>query len=120
MIVCAGDLIDYGVHPNETIALLSSRSIPCIRGNHDRWQLEKRAAAGSGRQSTESGGSEPELTEDSLRFLAGLPLAWDAVIDGVRVAVRHARPRSDMEGIYPLKCRPVTCGVGSIKRRPMF
>jgi predicted phosphodiesterase len=105
-IVCAGDLVDYGRHPNETIALLSSRSIPCIRGNHDRWRLEKHAAAGSGGQSQEAVGSGPELTQDSLRFLAGLPRAWDAVIDGVRVAVRHARPRSDMEGIYPAQASP--------------
>jgi predicted phosphodiesterase len=35
-IVCAGDLVDHGMYPNEALALLSSRSISCIRGNHDR------------------------------------------------------------------------------------
>jgi predicted phosphodiesterase len=38
-IVCAGDLVDYGLFPEETIALMVERQIPCVRGNHDRWAL---------------------------------------------------------------------------------
>lgn len=68
-IVCAGDLVDYGSYPDETLALLAARAIPCVRGNHDRG--------------------------------AALPERWDAVIDGVRVAVRHGTPDSNAEGVYP-------------------
>ena len=40
-IVCAGDVIDYGLFPDEVIGLLIQHNIPTIRGNHDRWALEK-------------------------------------------------------------------------------
>lgn len=102
-VVCAGDLVDYGLFPAETIALLRERRIACIRGNHDRW------AVGSGRADAPDAapGGEPhdttgwDLSSDAVAFLAALPPAWDATIEGVRVAVRHGTPRSDMDGIYP-------------------
>ena len=87
-VVCAGDLLDYGLFPQETIELLMARAIPCVRGNHDRWAAEK-------------GGLEWDLSADAARFLAGLPIGWNAVIEGVRVAVRHGSSRSDMDGLHP-------------------
>ncbi len=87
-IVCAGDLVDYGVFPDETIALLRDRGIPCVRGNHDRWALGINLHILS-------------LSAASRKFLSSLPTKWDKTIDGVRVAVRHGSPEDDMEGIYP-------------------
>lgn len=92
LILCAGDLIDYGVFPEETIGLLTTRGVPCIRGNHDRWAI--------GRDVTH-GASGWDLSADTMAFLARLPMMWVATIDGVRVALHHGSPRSDMEGIYP-------------------
>lgn len=89
-VVCAGDLVDYGTAPEATLALLRSRGIPCIRGNHDRWANGPSAASRNW-----------DVTAESLAFLQSLPAAWDATIEGVRVAVRHGTPRSDMRGIYP-------------------
>ncbi len=102
-IVCAGDLVDYGLFPEETIALLRERRIPCIRGNHDRW------AVGIGRADDPDGTSSAAprdstgwgLPREAVDFLARLPLRWDAVIEGVRVAVRHGTPGSDMDGVLP-------------------
>lgn len=34
-IVCLGDLVGYGPHPNEVIALIKKRNILCIKGNYD-------------------------------------------------------------------------------------
>ena len=34
-IICLGDLVGYGPHPNESIALIRRREIPCIKGNYD-------------------------------------------------------------------------------------
>jgi hypothetical protein len=36
-VVCADDVVDYGIFPEETISLVRERKIPCVRGNHDRW-----------------------------------------------------------------------------------
>ena len=33
--VCAGDLVGYGPHPNETVALVRARAAVCLAGNHD-------------------------------------------------------------------------------------
>ncbi len=89
-IVCAGDVLDYGRFPERTIALLQERRIPTIRGNHDRW------AVSEGHDS-----SGWNLTPRAIEFLESLPASWTRTIDDVRVAVWHARPRSDMAGIYP-------------------
>jgi predicted phosphodiesterase len=102
-IVCAGDLVDGGLFPIETIALLRERRIPCIRGNHDRWAVGRGHAGeptadGEGVLHDASGW---DLDADTMQFLADLPLAWNAVIDGVRIAVRHGSPKGDMDGIYP-------------------
>jgi putative phosphoesterase len=89
-IVCAGDLLDWGSFPEKTIALLRERRIPCIRGNHDRWAVQEgRDASGW------------DLTLAATTFLEALPTSWTRTIEGVRVAVWHARPRNDMNGIYP-------------------
>lgn len=89
-IVCAGDLVDYGAHPDDTIALLRERAIPCIVGNHDRW-----GAAGGARS-----GWDP--ARGTMEFLKALPPAIDLEMEGVRVAIRHGTPRSDMRGIWPV------------------
>jgi putative phosphoesterase len=89
-IVCAGDLVDYGLFADETLALLATRKIPTIRGNHDRWALD-----GSGH------GGGAELSLASCRFLAALPRSLSMTFEGVRVAVHHGSPRGDMDGIEP-------------------
>lgn len=33
--VCLGDLVGYGPHPNEVVAMIKRRNIPCIKGNYD-------------------------------------------------------------------------------------
>ena len=40
-----------------------------------------------------------DLTSRSVAFLESLPTKWTKTIDGVRVAVHHARPGNDMNGI---------------------
>ena len=88
IIVCAGDVIDFGLFPDETIARLAERQIPTIRGNHERWAIEGRY-----------GGAD--ITPASKRWLRGLPRDWRATLEGVRVAMHHASPKGDMDGIIP-------------------
>lgn len=35
LIVCLGDLVGYGPHPNETISYIKRRNILCLKGNYD-------------------------------------------------------------------------------------
>ena len=87
-ILCCGDLVDYGLFPEETLALLRERGVPCIRGNHDRWALKPNSDA-----------SAWDLSPESIAFLESLPTGWSKRIDGVHVVLAHARPGSDMLGI---------------------
>src|SRR3954453_10674131 len=65
-IVCAGDLVGYGPFPDRVVAFLAARGIASVRGNHDRWALER------GRGGIdEFGGGTP--SPDTLEYLAGLP-----------------------------------------------
>ena len=90
-VVCAGDLVGYGLFPMQVINLLRERKIPCVRGNHDRWAEDPNMA----------GSSSGLLSDDAMTFLAGLPRVWNKVIDGVRVAMCHGTPKSDMDSVVP-------------------
>jgi putative phosphoesterase len=89
-IVCCGDLVDYGLFPEETLKLLCDRNVICIRGNHDRWAVMDGADTTSW-----------DLTPARISFLRSLPVTWSANIEGVRVVLWHAQPNSDMNGIDP-------------------
>jgi putative phosphoesterase len=88
-VVCAGDCVDYGLFPNETLALLAERKVPTVRGNHDRWAFDRDCRSGSA----------SDLSGASRRFLRATVSSWSVEYDAARVEVWHARPGSDMEGI---------------------
>ena len=89
-IVCAGDLVGYGPFPDRVVAFLQDHEIPAVRGNHDRWAIER----GPGNRDEFGGGTPSAATLDYLRTLP-----FDRLIaDGPRVGVIvHGSPRSDME-----------------------
>lgn len=101
-IVCAGDLVDIGLFPEETTKLLRERRIPCVRGNHDRWALGEGSAAFPDAEQEGMGGDATgwALSSSALGFLEALPKQLNLTIDGVRMLICHARPGSDMAGIY--------------------
>jgi len=120
LVVCAGDVVDGDSFPDEVIARLAKDQIQTIRGNHDRWALEAhgrrrvdpRAEAHSVVYEPNAGGtlgSGYELSRASLRWLARLPTGLALELEGVRVAVHHARPGTfgtDMVGIDPRTTSP--------------
>jgi putative phosphoesterase len=94
-IVCAGDLVGYGPHPDKVVAFLAEHGIDSVRGNHDRWAVE-RAAGIPGVPST-FGGGRPSV--ESVEALKLLP-AHRLVEDGPRIGViAHGSPGDDMEFI---------------------
>jgi putative phosphoesterase len=79
-ILCAGDLVDYGRFPEETLALVHQRGVACVRGNHDRWRLRDPGNVSAASQS----------------YLMSLPETLRVAIGEVRFLVVHGTPRSDM------------------------
>ena len=83
-VVCAGDLVGLGPAAERTVELLRRRELPVIRGDHDAWAV----------CAPEGGGRGPDR-----EWLRILPRSWQTAIDGVRVAMWHAGPGGDTEGI---------------------
>jgi putative phosphoesterase len=89
-IVCAGDLVGYGPFPDRVVSFMRERQVSSVRGNHDRWALER----GPGGRD-EFGGGTPG--SDTLDYLRELP--FDLVVEYEKTigVIVHGSPRSDME-----------------------
>ncbi len=89
-IVCAGDVVGYGPSPDRAAAFLAGHEVETVRGNHDRWALERGPGAAD-----EFGGGTPSA--GTLEFLAGNPFDL-RVRRGSRTGyVVHGSPSDDME-----------------------
>jgi len=107
-VVCCGDIVDLAYRitkPDETVRLLVETGVECISGNHDRWLLEILGGLQSDQvPDIEELGDPPELhalDDETVVFLSRLPAELDLDLDGVKIAVRHGSPMSDMDLIDP-------------------
>ncbi len=89
-IVCAGDLAGYGPFPDRVVSFLKEHRIDSVRGNHDRWALER----GLGVPDTYGGGTP---NSETLDFLASLPVSLVFAAQSAIGVVVHGSPRSDMD-----------------------
>jgi putative phosphoesterase len=89
-IVCAGDLVGYGPFPDRVSTFFRERQIAAVRGNHDRWALER----GPGGRD-EFGGGTPGA--ETLEHLRSLPFHLEVSYGRAVGVVVHGSPRSDME-----------------------
>ena len=101
VILCAGDLIDMEPLGEECVQRLKAeKNLICILGNHERWAMESRRRQKDVRSFfepchiSEYFGGGAELSHSSLAWLATLPTHWEAKLEGIRVAMWHARPGS--------------------------
>jgi len=88
--VCCGDLVDKAQPADEITAFVMEKRLSCVRGNHERWLL---AAVRDGRY-------RYPLPRTTKVFLETTPASLIQDLDGIRVAVHHARPGSDMDGLF--------------------
>jgi putative phosphoesterase len=99
-ILCAGDLVGYGMQPDEVVSLVRARAIPSIRGNHDRWALEQKRMIGL------RGWKPAELSAETWEFLRALPTHLEVEMGGRKIAIYHGSPASDLEFVTPYKPLP--------------
>lgn len=112
LVLCPGDLLD-GVEPfsEEVVQRVKAENVVAILGNHERWALERRRRQPDPRKFAppiaelpdisrgSAEGLRPKLSRESIAYLRTLPSRRGGVVEGVRLAMHHARPGSDMEGI---------------------
>ncbi len=99
-IVCLGDLVGYGSEPDAVVAQIQERTIPCIRGNHDRWALERRQMLGL------RGWRSANLRDSTWEFLRQLPASLRLEHEGTVLALYHVSPASDTEMVTAYKPLP--------------
>lgn len=104
-VICLGDLVDYGPHPDATVAWVRARAFATVRGNHDH-----AAAFGEDcgstppfrRLSVETRRrTAPLLDAAALAFLRGLPTRLGVVVDGQRWELLHGAPRDPLFQYLP-------------------
>ena len=93
-IVCLGDLVGYGPHPNEVIAMIKRRNILCIQGNYDKSVIDNDYTFI--RENEINSFSLPwtynELRAQNRYFLSNLPSSISLDIQGKKIKFVHGSP----------------------------
>jgi putative phosphoesterase len=105
---CLGDLVGYAAFPNEVVALIRERNIPCIRGNYDDgvgWDRKDCGCFYKDPVAKELGNRSFEWTKarttaENRAFLASLPLELRWEVEGLKVQLVHGSPRRINEYLY--------------------
>jgi putative phosphoesterase len=101
--ICLGDVVDYGPDPDKCIDLLRKKAIPIIIGNHD-YSVAFRIDCRCGYKYRHLSVATREYTwkvldKSRIDYLQKLPFLIKEEIDGKKLYLTHANPRSINEYI---------------------
>ena len=107
-VLCGGDLVGYGPHPNEVCALLAERGIPTIYGNYDyaiARDLEDCGCAYVTQHDRDLGQRSVAWTLEhtsaaSKAFMRSLPFDLRFPVGGREVHLVHGSPRKVNEYLF--------------------
>ncbi|MCR5028986.1 MAG: metallophosphatase family protein [Fibrobacter sp.] len=95
--VCLGDIVGYGAHPNECVALVKENADICILGNHDSVAIQWDSDAGFNPYAKRAiEWTQNALTPESKEYLCSLPY----VFEENDICFVHASPMSPADWIY--------------------
>jgi protein phosphatase len=105
LIVCMGDLVDYGPDPLAVIDWVRDNKIPVVRGNHDN-AVALHVDCGCSYKYKHLSEATREYTwgqisENEEEFLMSLPTNLDFTFDHLKVRAIHGSPESFFDYIYP-------------------
>ncbi|MEZ4836110.1 MAG: metallophosphoesterase family protein [Caldilineaceae bacterium] len=94
LILCTGDLVDYGPFPREVLDWVRAHDVICTQGNHDGWtvlnfQEGRRLSSVAEHERAWVHYTVERLTADDIGFLAALPKATTLEIDGQSYGLTH-------------------------------
>ena len=102
IIICLGDLVGYGPHPNEVISMIKERHILCIKGNYDNSVVDNEYSYI--RETPINSFSLPwavnELKEENRIFLENLPSAITLNIANKNLLFVHGSPNKINEYLF--------------------
>lgn len=101
-ILCAGDLVGYGPHPNEVVDLVNSKNIFSVLGNHDHAVVEESFGSLNDFAAEAARWTLTELTEENIDFLENLDLKFGTEYEDYSIFMAHGTPRNPLkEYLYP-------------------
>lgn len=93
-IICLGDLVGYGPHPNEVVSTIRRRNILCIKGNYDSSVVDNQYSYI--RETQLNSFSLPwtvnELREENRLYLKNLPSSISLNIANKKILFVHGSP----------------------------
>ncbi len=101
-VLCLGDLVGYGPHPNEVVARLREAGVECVLGGAEvRVLFPTPSGPKSPENEAAMAWTKSQLTPESRAFLAALPPAKKFMTPYGKARAFHGRP-DDPEARFPL------------------
>ena len=105
---CLGDLVGYGVQPNEVVAFMRERDVPTLMGNYDYGVGHDSDDCGCAYKTPEAqelgkrsiAWTNAHVTADHKAYLRNLPMTMIVLLGKLRVALVHGSPRRINEYLY--------------------
>lgn len=102
-VICLGDIIAKGTHPNECVDLIKENCFMVVSGNTDRYfTSEHDMEALPELEQKRINWNRQLLTEENRKYLQSLPFCFEFYMSGSLVRVFHASPRKDNEVVLNL------------------
>lgn len=102
-IICLGDIIAKGTHPNECINLIKENCFIVISGNTDRhFSQDHDMKKLSEMEQKRIKWNRELLTEENRKYLQSLPFCYEFYMSGSLVRLFHATPVKDNEVVLNL------------------
>ena len=100
VLLCLGDLVDYGPQPGEAIQWVRERAFTVIRGNHDQalaYDMDCGCAPVMKEASVTTRTWHTQiLSAEDKQYLRGLPLSAHVELGGATFFLAHASPTGDL------------------------
>jgi len=105
---CLGDLVGYGVQPDEVVRFIRRHDVPTLMGNYDEgvgWDSDDCGCAYRTPQAQALGErsiawSNAHTTAENKAYLRNLPMTMTLMMDKLRLTLVHGSPRRINEYLY--------------------
>jgi predicted phosphodiesterase len=105
---CLGDLVGYGVQPDEVVRFMRDHNVPTLMGNYDEGVGHNSDDCGCAYRTPEAQAlgersiawSNAHVSESNKAYLRNLPMTMTLMMDKVRVTLVHGSPRRINEYLY--------------------
>ncbi|HEX5322275.1 MAG TPA: metallophosphoesterase family protein [Capsulimonadaceae bacterium] len=95
VLLCTGDIVTGEGDVNRSCALLKSAGVLCVRGNHDRWFLQRTTPA------HEYDVPEEDVSSEAKEFIASLPVTREFETPAGQVLLCHGLGDDDLACVRP-------------------